>query len=334
MAHCQNSEFKMPVEKLVYRIIRVLMVSVLWISAPLFGHQDPEIAGYIKVDGGQIWYRLNGSQHLDTQPAIIVLHGGPGGTHRGNMPYVSLSDEYPVILYDQLGSGNSTRPDNPENWHVDRFVAEIDHIRKTLNLGRVIVAGHSWGGSLAAEYAVLNPPGLEAAILSSPLINTQQWIADNQVWIEQLPEETRETLRKHESEGTTNHEEYRAAEEIFLQSHMCRKDPCPGERYRVDGPSINTQMYETMWGPTEFFAPGSLKNYDVSTRLPGIRVPTLMICGEYDEAVPRSCQKYAGMIDGAQIFIVPGAGHSTMREDEALYIQTVRAFLAERLDRE
>jgi proline iminopeptidase len=59
-----------------------------------------------------------------------------------------------------------------------------------------------------------------------------------------------------------------------------------------------------------------------------------MICGEYDEAVPKSCQRYADMIDGAQTFIVPDAGHSTMREDEALYIQTVRAFLAKRLGRE
>jgi len=334
MAHCQSSEYKMPVEKIVYKFIRALIVSVVWMSTPVFGHQDPEIAGYIKVDDGRIWYRLNGSQHLDTQPAIIVIHGGPGGTHRGNMSYVSLSDEYPVILYDQLGTGNSAQPDNPENWHVDHFVAEIDHIREALNLDRVIIAGHSWGGTLAAEYAVLNPPGLEAVILSSPLINTQQWIADNQEWIEQLPEETRETLRKHETEGTTNHAEYRAAEEIFYQSHMCRKDPCPGKHYRVDGPSDNEKMYETMWGPTEFFAPGSLKNYDVGSRLPGIRVPTLMICGEYDEAVPKSCQRYADMIDGAQTFIMPDAGHSTMREDEALYIQTVRAFLVERLGRE
>ena len=52
----------MPVDMLFNRIIRVLMVSVLWISAPVSGHQDPEIAGYIEVDGGQIWYRLNGSQ--------------------------------------------------------------------------------------------------------------------------------------------------------------------------------------------------------------------------------------------------------------------------------
>lgn len=324
----------MPANKHGYRFMKVLVILAMWISTPVLGHQDPEISGYIEVDGGRIWYRLNGSKHLGTQPAIIVMHGGPGGTHRGNMPYVSLSDEYPVILYDQLGSGNSDLPNNPDNWNVERFVSEIDHIREALNLDRVVIAGHSWGGTLAAEYGVRNPPGLEAAILSSPLINTQQWIADNKVWIEQLPEETQQTLRKHESEGTTDHEDYRAAEEVFYQSHMCRKNPCPGESYRVDGPSRNVQMYEAMWGPTEFFASGSLKDYDISPRLADIRVPALMICGEYDEAVPKSCQRYADMIEDSQTFIVPDAGHSTMREDEALYLQIVRDFLAKLPEKE
>jgi proline iminopeptidase len=63
-------------------------------------------------------------------------------------------------------------------------------------------------------------------------------------------------------------------------------------------------------------------------------MPTLMLCGEHDEATPKSCQRYADKIDGAQIFIVSDAGHSTMRENEELYIQTIRAFLAETLGRE
>ncbi len=295
------------------------------------GHQDPEIAGYIDVDGGKIWYRLNGSEHLGHAPAIIVMHGGPGGTHRGNMSYVALSDQYPVILYDQLGTGNSDWPNNHDNWRVERFVAEIDHIRNALKLDQVIIAGHSWGGTLAAEYAVRNPDGLKAAIISSPLINTHQWIVDNQQWIEQLPEATRRTIQQHEAAGTTDHPDYRAAEKAFYARHMCRKDPCPTAHYGDGGPERNKEMYETMWGPTEFYAPGSLKDYDVSQQLPDIVVPTLFICGEYDEAAPKSCHRYAAMIDGAETFIVPDAGHATMGDDEALYIATVRTFLTERL---
>ncbi|NVJ68892.1 MAG: proline iminopeptidase-family hydrolase [Alphaproteobacteria bacterium] len=309
------------------RLLFAACIALSLVSLPSSAHQDPEIAGFIQVDGGKIWYRLNGREHLGKRPAIIMMHGGPGGTHRSNMPYVSLADEYPVILYDQLGTGNSERPNNPANWRVERFVAEIDHIREALGLDEVIIAGHSWGGTLAAEYAVKRPKGLKAAILSSPLISTHQWLADNQEWIDQLPPETAATIRKHETEGTTNHPNYRAAEEAFYARHMCRTEKCRQSRYKVDGPNWNPVMYETMWGPTEFFAPGTLKNYDISPKLPSINVPALMICGEFDEAAPKSCRKFAGMIPNAHTIIVPNAGHATMGDDEAFYLQAVRTFL-------
>ncbi len=310
------------------RLLLAAALSLALLTPAAHAHQDPEIAGYVEVDGGRIWYRLNGSRFLHKKPAIIVMHGGPGGTHRGNMPYVALSDEYPVILYDQLGTGNSDWPGDTANWTVARFVAEIDHIRNALGLEEVIIAGHSWGGTLAAEYAVRRPEGLKAAILSSPLINTQAWIADNQRWIDQLPEDVAETIRKHEAAGTTDTDEYRAAEAEFYKRHMCRKSPCPGARYRVDGPPRNREMYEYMWGPSEFFAPGTLEDYDVSARLPNINVPTLMVCGEFDEAAPASCKRFAALVKDARTVIVPDASHATMAEDEAFYLASVREFLA------
>ncbi|WP_417462028.1 proline iminopeptidase-family hydrolase [Kordiimonas sp.] len=308
------------------------LLAILAFTSPSFAHQDPEIAGYIEVDGGRIWYRLNGSEHMGKKPAIIMMHGGPGGTHRSNMPYVALSDEYPVILYDQLGTGNSDRPGNIETWTVEHFVAEIDRIRDALGLRDVIIAGHSWGGTLAAEYATRRPEGLQAAILSSPLISTHQWLADNQVWIDQLPEDVAATIRRHEANGTTDTPEYRAAEAEFYKRHMCRTSPCPLERYRTDGPKGNGEMYEYMWGPSEFFAPGTLRDYDISPKLASINVPTQMICGEFDEAAPKSCMKYADMIDGAKTLIVPDAGHATMGDNEKLYITTVRQFLHDALE--
>jgi len=132
-------------------------------------HQDPDGAGYIEVDGWRIWYRLNGAEHLGKRPASIVAHGGPGGTHRGNMSYVALSDEYPVILYDQLGTGNSDPQGDKQAWTVEHFVAEIDRIRKALELESVIFAGHSWGGTLAAEYAVSQPDGLRSCDSIQPI---------------------------------------------------------------------------------------------------------------------------------------------------------------------
>lgn len=131
-------------------------------------HQDPEVSGYVKVEGGRIWYRLNGAEHAGEKPTVIAIHGGPGGHHRSMMPLVKLSDSFPVLLYDQLDSGNSDRPGNQANWEVERFVDEIDHIRRKLKLKNVVLVGHSWGGTIAAEYATRRPSGLRGVVLASP----------------------------------------------------------------------------------------------------------------------------------------------------------------------
>lgn len=299
----------------------------LGLTLPSGGHQDPEIAGYIEVDGGRIWYRLNGARHIGKTPAIIVAHGGPGGTHRGNMPYVALSDTHPVILYDQLGTGNSDRPASQSTWRTERFVGEIDHIRKALGLDKVIMAGHSWGGTLAAEYAVRNPEGLVGAILSSPLISTPQWNTDNAEWISELPEGTQAVLEAHKNDKTMESAEYRKAAQAFYDRHMCRVGHCTDNGHRAGGPAGNSEMYLTMWGPTDFFGIGTLRDYDLTPKLAQIEVPTLILCGEFDEAAPKSCHKFGGMIDNAKVSILPNAGHASMAADEALYIRTVRDFV-------
>lgn len=312
-----------------------MTLRIAWIAAlillsvaPVMAHQDPEVSGYIQVEGGRIWYRLNGARHIGKAPAIIVAHGGPGGTHRGNMPYVALSDAYPVILYDQLGTGNSDRPTGQSTWRIERFVDEIDHIRKALNLDKVIMAGHSWGGTLAAEYAVRNPSGLVGAILSSPLISTPQWNADNAAWIADLPKDTQAVLEAHKNDTTMESAEYRTAAQAFYDRHMCRVGHCNDNGHRAGGPAGNSEMYLTMWGPTDFFGIGTLKDYDLSPKLGYIKVPTLILCGEFDEAAPKSCQRFGGMINDAGVTILPNAGHATMAADEALYIERVRTFVS------
>lgn len=311
--------------------IRTVVIGLLLVFTgvnPVFAHQDPEIAGYIDVDGGRIWYRLNGARHLGKKPAIIVAHGGPGGTHRGNMPYVALSDSYPVILYDQLGTGNSDRPGDRANWNTKRFVDEIDHIRAALDLKEVIVAGHSWGGTVAAEYAVRTPKGLIASILSSPLISTPVWNADGARWIMALPKATQEILRKHQNDTTMESDEYRSAVDEFYARHMCRVGRCTDHGHRAGGPAGNDEMYATMWGPTDFRGIGTLKDYDLTPKLPQIAVPTLFICGEFDEAAPQSCRRFSKMIAGSSVAIIPDAGHATMAADEAFYLKIVRQYLA------
>ena len=313
----------------------ILLLSIGGISTPVFAHQDPDQSGYIDVDGGKIWYRLNGLEHIGKKPAIIAMHGGPGGTHRGLMPYVELSDTYPVILYDQLGSGMSAKfvddPKDQSTWTVEHYVGEISKIREALGLEEVIIAGHSWGGTLSAEYAVKNEDGLKAAIFGSPLISTPQWVADNREWIAQMPQHYQDAINKHEAAGTYDNAEYREAESAFYDRHMCHSE-CIDRGYRDSAARGSREIYRTMWGPSEFTADGTLQDYDISPQLHTVEVPVLMICGEFDEAAPKSCKKYADMIEDSKNVVVPKAGHAILSEQKDMVVGTIRDWLDEKID--
>jgi L-proline amide hydrolase len=308
----------------------ILMFAFITLSQGVNAHEDPDQSGYIQVDGGKLWYRMNGMEHLGKKPAIIAMHGGPGGTHRGLMPYVELADTYPVILYDQLGNGMSAKfvddINDQSTWTVEHFVKEISQIREVLNLDEVIIAGHSWGGTLSAEYAVKNEKGLKAAIFGSPLISTPQWVADNREWITMLPQKYQDAINTHEAAGTFDDPEYREAEDAFYDQHMCHGE-CVDYGFRKDSKSGNRTMYRTMWGPSEFTANGTLKDYDISLKLHTVEVPVLMICGEYDEAAPKSCKKFADMVPIAENVVVPNAGHAILGEAKDMVIATIREFL-------
>lgn len=141
------------------------------------------------------------------------------------------------------------------------------------------------------------------------------------------PTKVEATLLKHEENETTDHPEYLAASEVFYDSHMCRKKPCPHGNYRIGDKGWNPELYKYMWGTSDFFASGTLKSYSIESELAKIKTPTLMICGEFDEAAPQSCRKYANAMQTAKVVIIPDAGHSTMRENETMYVEEVRKFL-------
>ena len=270
-------------------------------------YPDPERAGFVAVRGGQVWYRSNGMRHVvDGKLPLLVIHGGPGFSHHYLLALTALADDRPVIFYDQLDSGNSERPGDPANWTVERFVSEVDDVRAALGLDRLIVLGSSWGGTVAAEYAIGRPAGLVGLVLASPLISTPRWIADNTAYRKALPPDVQKMLDEHEAAGTTDSQEYHEVNRAFELA--------------------NLDLYVTMWGNTEFNATGTLKDYDASPRLGQIQAPTLFTCGEFDEATPAACEDFAAMVPNGRVEVIPDASHMAFAEQPEAYMTTVRAF--------
>ena len=83
-----------------------------------------------------------------------------------------------------------------------------------------------------------------------------------------------------------------------------------------------------MWGPSEFVATGTLKNHDRTPLLTNIKIPTLIICGEHDEATPATGRRYAKQLPQGQFEMIKGASHVIWEEQPARLRQTITRFLA------
>ena len=78
-----------------------------------------------------------------------------------------------------------------------------------------------------------------------------------------------------------------------------------------------------MWGPSEFTATGTLKHFDGTGWLRGLRIPTLFVTGEFDEATPGSTERFAKLVPGAEFAVVPGAAGCGTAADVPLKLTTL-----------
>jgi len=137
---------------------------------PRTADEDPAIPS-LALAGTVFHYQTFGDP---TKPAIIFLHGGPGGDYRGllrlNDRYdgYALADDHFVVMWDQRGSGLSRRHDCGV-YTLDQMDADLDALIAHVSPGRpVILIGHSWGGMYAAMYINRHPDKVAGAVLMEP----------------------------------------------------------------------------------------------------------------------------------------------------------------------
>jgi proline-specific peptidase len=285
--------------------------------------------GFVSFRGYRVWYQIVGAGESPGKLPLLCLHGGPGAPHDYLEPLGAMAATGRcVIFYDQLGCGNSDHPHDPSMWTVELFVEELAVVRQALGLDRVHLLGQSWGGMLAMEYALTQPAGLASLILASSLASLPQWASEANRLRDELPPEVRGTLLHHEAAGTTDDPAYEEAMMAFYGRHLCRSDPMPDCVIRAFGKLMqNPEVYNTMWGPSEFYPIGSLREWDIVDRLGEIHLPTLVTSGRYDEATPLIAETIHRGIPGSEWILFENSAHMAHAEETERYLQVLTDFL-------
>lgn len=278
--------------------------------------------GYVDVLGGRVAYAVAGEGERN----LLTVHGGPGVP----TPYIysmadMARDGLRVVFYDQLGCGDSDRPDDPSLWVIDRFVEEVEAVRLALGLGRVDLWGHSWGGMVAQEYALAYPDSLRTLLLASTICSAAFHRKELARLIEGFPPQTAALLRAAHEGGDATSPEYREASRQYWDRHVCRIPTPPDVQRSVD--EMSPRIFETMWGPDDVALVGSLSGWDASDRIGAIDVPTLVTVGAYDGLTPASARLIADRIVDSELVIFSDSSHHAHWEERARHMAVVRDFL-------
>ena len=275
----------------------------------------------------QTYYRIVGDI---SKPALVLLHGGPGSTHN----YFELldplaSDDYCLVMYDQLGCGNSFIEGHPELWTPETWVNELIALRKHLNLTKIHLLGQSWGGMLALDYVLhYNPTGIESLILSSTLSSASLWASEQHRMIRFMSEADQRAIEIAEKTGNYESEDYIIANTHFMHAH------CAGVYKVGKAPDCLTRPKKTGkeaylygWGPNEYTPTGSLAGFEVTDELKHINIPTLIISGTNDLCTPLVAKTMYDNIKHATWHLFPNCRHMVFAEATTQYIQLLQSWI-------
>jgi len=268
---------------------------------------------------------------------VLLLHGGPGATHE----YFEAADSFlpgagvEYYYYDQLGSAFSDQPDDPSLWDLPRFVEEVEQVRQALGLGpdNFYLVGHSWGGILAAEYALKYQQNLKGLVISNMMMSIPAYNDYAQKVL--MPAMDPKVLAQVQVfEKKKDYENPKYMELLiggFYVDHILRMPPdqWPDPVNRAFA-RLNKKIYVLMQGPSEMGASGRLEKWDRTADLGRITVPTLVIGAAHDTMDPKHMEWVSKQVKDGTFLLCPNGSHMDMYDDQETYFAGLIRFLKAR----
>ena len=276
-------------------------------------------AQMVEINGNRLAVEVLGPEGA---PVVLTHHGAPGLGSRAEprASFGRLADTYRVVVFDARGSGSSEgrQPYTHEQW-----AADLDGLREWAGAEQVCVAGGSYGGFMAMEYAIRYPDRVAAMVLRDTASdNSHSELARKNALASDRVQVDMEMFDRIDEGRVRDDEDLRACWREILPLYDFHYDPDAVERKVAATP----YRYEAH----NFAFAHNLPGWDIGEQLRGVTVPTLVTVGRTDWITPVECsEKIAGLLPDARLVVFEHSGHSPQIEEADAWTATVRAFLAE-----
>ncbi|MFF1294313.1 MULTISPECIES: alpha/beta fold hydrolase [unclassified Streptomyces] len=254
----------------------------------------------VQVGGLEIAY-----ERVGQGPPLVLVHGAAVYARIWQPQLSGLADEFTVVAWDEPGSGRSSGI--PPGFGLADYADCLAALIEGLRLGPAHVAGLSWGGTLVLELYRRHPALVRTLLLADTYAG----------WKGSLPPE--EVAAR--VEGVQR----------MLALPRDRFDPTLPGLFAGDPPAEFVPLLDAMARDARPETLGVqlsiMAGTDQNDLLPGITVPTLLLWGELDARSPLSvAHAFRAAIPGAELVVLPGAGHVSNLERPQDFNRAVRAF--------
>jgi proline iminopeptidase len=284
--------------------------------------EPPVSEGLRPINGTELYVKQMGAGD-----PIVVVHGGPVLEHGYLLPHLRpLAQSHELIFYDQRLSGRSAGHVDSSTVHLATFVEDIEALRVSLGLDRIVLMGHSWGGLLAMEYAIRHGEHLTSLVLLDPMPpSAALWQREESILATRVTaEDSLDLAALRATEAFANRDPH-AVEQALLISFR----PQFHDRARIR--DLHLYVPQDYGERSRQFAhmTGDLMSFDLLDSLAQVRVPTLIVYGSDEPAAEVSGAALAARLPRARLVTIDAAGHFPFIEQPETFLAAVRAFLGE-----
>ena len=283
----------------------------------------------INVGDAELWVEEQGSG-----TPIVLINGGPGGTHHQFHPWFGRAAEFAeVIYYDQRGCGLSDYEPGPDGYSVEQAVEDLEALRQALDLEQIVLVGFSYGGFLAQYYTTHNPENVAGLVLVGSSTNISantgssrqgEFITDEE---RNKMREARDQLREMAPDSSWTPAELLAL--IVYNNHI--NGDWKRQNYYKPTPEEMAHIALYEWVQDRNFngiMNQSKSRVDLTGAFDSNPIPTLIMEGEWDLTWgPEKRHALAANHPNGRMVTFEHAGHSIFNEDTKGFFNTLREFV-------
>jgi pimeloyl-ACP methyl ester carboxylesterase len=249
-------------------------------------------------------------------PGLVLVHGFGGAKEDFSDHVAALAREHTVVVFDHRGHGASDKPSDRAAYSIDRLATDILEVADAFELDRFRLLGHSMGGMVARQIPLRAPERIDALVMmdtsTGPVHGFDPALMD-------AAAEVAFTRGKD------------ALKELLDLAQVLETPAY--KRTLLDRPGYQefedrkwADLSAVMWGAMAVAL--AYQPDDLAALAAAVCFPMLVIVGSQDAPFVRSSREMADAIDGAQLAIIPDAGHSPQFENPDAWIDALTRFLA------